>query len=198
MNGYIKTLSIGHASGFIAADDGLTLFFQSSAVMEYDVACLAVGQLVTFDVEEGASPKVMNVSVRKSHPAPSPADKSGKAVFLRYLGFEQSGGARSYRFERISAAEDKKTFLITAEMSLFLKHHIGIQEGPALCLHLLSEALGKQGPTEASSSRSWLTDTDMLAHIASRPVPPPKRGRKHPPSAPVESPQNSRIWPYSS
>ncbi len=196
MNGYIKTLSIGHATGFIAAEDGLTLFFQSSSVMEYDIACLAVGQLVTFDVEGGSFPKALNVSVRKRPTLPSPSDKSGKTVFLRYLGFDQSEGARSYRFERISSAEDKQTFQVTAEMSLFLKHHIGIQEGPALCMRLLSTALGGLVPAATALSQSRLTDGDMLAHIASRPVPPPKRGRKHPvpESATADTGQNSRIW----
>lgn len=183
MTGRIKMLSGENASGFIKAENGLSVHFDSSAVLAYDAIRLAVGQLVTFDLEGGNCTKAVNVCVQRQHPVPHAEEKRLESIRLRYMGFEQSESIRAYRFERISAGTETKTFIVTTDLALFRKHHVGIQEGPALCLHLLTGELNAADAAHRPPSQCSLTDRDMLAHLASRPVPRTKPGPKRMPHA---------------
>jgi hypothetical protein len=53
-----------------------------------------------------------------------------------------------------------------------------MQEGPALCLHLLAVELDFADAAVRTSFQCSLTDREMLAHLASRPVPRTKHGPK--------------------
>jgi hypothetical protein len=64
-----------------------------------------------------------------------------KLVELRYLGFDQSENTRSFRYDVIAKGETKRQAVITADMALFLQHHIAIQEGPAVCAVKLTSDL---------------------------------------------------------
>jgi len=88
---------------------------------------------------------------------------------LRYTGFEHSGSTRVFRFEQIVPSEDRRIFLVTVELSLFAKHHIALQEGPGLCLRLLTTDSGV-GDRDDPKSRRALSDRDMLEHNARRPA----------------------------
>jgi hypothetical protein len=123
----------------------------------------------------GNSPEAVNVCVEKQHKGTTPRDTLTANVYLRYLGFEQVGSIRSYQFDRIASDEGTKTFVVTADMALFLKYQVGIQEGPAVCLHALSAKLGVTPPPLLEYA---LTDDDMVGHLASRPLPVGKRARK--------------------
>jgi hypothetical protein len=84
---------------------------------------------------------------------------------LRYLGFDQQGNTRAYRFDGITKGETTKHFTITAEISLFLVHHISIQEGPTLCAQKLAADLRNN-----ALGVHALTDDDLRRHIADRAV----------------------------
>lgn len=184
MTGKIKSFSNESTSGLITAEDGLSLFFRSSEVLAYDTTCLAVGQLVTFDVEGGSCPRAVNVCVRRQHQVPPAPEKRPGSTQFRYLGFDQAGSIRSYRFDGRSADDQTNTFVVLVDLALFTKHHVGIQEGPALCLRLLSAETGGAGKTIPRAFECRLTDKDMLAHLASRPVPGARRGPKRTPHTP--------------
>jgi hypothetical protein len=64
-------------------------------------------------------------------------------------------------------------------MLLFLNHRVHIQEGPAMCLHLLLS----HAEDGTCADLRVLNDEDMLAHLASRPVPPVRSGLKRQPRA---------------
>lgn len=183
MTGKIKMLSGENASGFIKAENGLSVHFDSSAVLAYDATRLAVGQLVTFELESGDCSKAVNLCVQKQHPVPDAEEKRQENIRLRYMGFEQSESVRAYRFERISAGTETKTFIVTTDLALFRKHHVGIQEGPALCLHLLMGELNAAGAAHRSPLQCSLTDRDLLDYLASRPAPRTKPGSKWMPHA---------------
>jgi hypothetical protein len=85
------------------------------------------------------------------------------SVNLRYMGFDQKQSVRTYRFEGISSGEPTLYFIVTADLSLFLARHVGIQEGPTLCAHKLASNL-----LNASPGRHELTDEDLLAHMNAR------------------------------
>jgi cold shock CspA family protein len=184
MNGIITSLGEGQTVGIITGENGGAVTFKPSELLQYDAARLTVGQLVTFDIEQGNSPKAKNVCVRKQC---SPATGIEKGAFLRYMGFEQSGAIRSYHFTRISLGDDRRTFVVTTDLTLFRKYGIGIQEGPAMCLRLLQEQ-GAMDPVERPIDRSSLTDREMVALLASRPAPPPRHAPKRPVQPPAQPP----------
>jgi hypothetical protein len=77
---------------------------------------------------------------------------------LRYLGFDQKQNTRAYRFDGLTKGEPTIHFVVTADMAMFLKHRIGIQEGPSLCVHKL--ASDAQTPRLANLE---LTNDDLRA-----------------------------------
>ena len=82
---------------------------------------------------------------------------------LRYMGFEQKQNQRAYNFDRTRKGEPTMRFVVNCDLALFLKHRVGIQEGPSLCAHKLSADLDKlqQGDHE-------LTNDDLLAYANER------------------------------
>jgi cold shock CspA family protein len=180
MTGRIKSLSTLSPSGFIRADNGQNFYFRSSAVLPPGV--LATGQLVTFDLDEGEWPSAINVRVRSEQRAEAvEADRPRAGAYLQYLGFQQTGNTRTYRFRKISRGEPARDFSVNADLALFVKHRVGIQDGPALCLRLLSTGAALPAAEEWPSSQS-LSDADMTAHLARRPVKGPNHTAKENPA----------------
>lgn len=175
MTGRIKLLSAGSDSGVIESETGARLYFDASAVLAYDAANLSVGQLVTFDSENGIGRKAVNICVQRPHTA-APVEKKRKESMLRYVGFEQTKAVRTYRFERTSFGEDTETFAVTTDVTLFTKYRVGIQEGPSLCMRLLAVGLDE---TAASQPRA-LTEEDFVSHLASKPVPSARNHKRVP------------------
>ena len=189
MTGTIKSLGGATESGFITTENGLNVGFCPTSVLAYDAATLAVGQLVSFDLESGRGLKAVNVSVQRARNASDAEQKRQEVTRLRYMGFEQHGSVRAYRFERLTPGSDKRTFTVEADMALFVKHHVGIQEGPTLCLHLLVAELEAAG--EPAILHRSLSDREMLAHLASLPVRRTGHGIKRTPPA---SGEPRRAW----
>jgi len=82
---------------------------------------------------------------------------------IRYLGFEQQQNARAYRFDVIEKGQPSKHCVVTADLALFLAHHVGIQEGPTLSANKLVADL--QSQVEGSHE---LTDFDLRSHATAR------------------------------
>jgi len=187
MTGRIRSLETGGASGSITAENGSRVGFDSSAVLAYDFTCLAVGQQVTFDLDSGRFPKAVNVCVQRLHRAPGADEKRHESAQVRYMGFEQKGRTRAYRFEWVVSGGGTAMLTVSADMDLFTRHHIGIQEGPSLCLDLLRVELNAAGAVVRTSHQCTLTDREMLAYLASRPAPRARRGPKRTPHAAAAS-----------
>lgn len=194
MTGTIEKLSDGSTSGFIKAENGLSVQFDSSAVLAYDAARLAVGQLVTFDVENGIHPLATNICVHKQPGAVDDGKRRPENVRPpRYMGFEQMGRIRAYRFVRLSLHEETQIFFVSADLDLFTKHHIGIQEGPGLCLAVLVAEYDAASCRHQAKVRD-LTDTDMLAHLAQRPVPAPRHQPRRTPRPQTTTSRSPSPW----
>jgi hypothetical protein len=84
---------------------------------------------------------------------------------LRYLGFDQTQNTRAYRFEGLMKGEPAMHFVVTADLAMFLKYRIGIQEGPGLCARKL--ASDAQTPRLENVE---LTNDDMRAMVDARAV----------------------------
>ncbi len=181
MTGRIKSLGAGNACGFIRAEDGGSVYFHAAAVLAHDIAALSVGQFVTFDLESGACPRAANVCVLRQHAVAGAPAKRPDSVQFRYMGFDQSESTRAYKFQRVAHGEEPRTFIVTTDLALFRKHRVGIQEGPGLCLRaLMAELPGAASAPQPLLPRA-LTDEDLLAHLASRPVPARRPRPKVPP-----------------
>ncbi len=82
---------------------------------------------------------------------------------VRYLGFEQLDNARAYRFDVVEKGQPAKSFTVTADLSLFLKHRVGIQEGPTLSASKLTADLENNVDGEHE-----LTAADLSSHASAR------------------------------
>lgn len=82
---------------------------------------------------------------------------------LRYMGFEQQRNMRAYNFDGLAKGQPAVRYVVTADLALFVKHRIGIQEGPSLCARKLASDLDglRKGEHE-------LLNEDLLAHAAAR------------------------------
>lgn len=183
MTGRITILNRVRESGFIKSESGHSYFFEASGVMQYDPAMLVVGQSVTFDLGSGDRLRAVNVCCHRRTSA-APADDSKKEPLrLRYMGFEQSGNLREYRFERMVRGRETESFAMTTDLKLFSKHNVSIQDGPGLCLQLLT--VGLEGGGQWAPLRT-VTDEEVLAFATARPAPKTRPGpRKKPAAAPV-------------
>lgn len=98
---------------------------------------------------------------------------------FRYMGFEQVGGAREYKFDGTAGNQKPQRFTVSADLGLFRRHGVGIQEGPALCLQRLEAdlALSRQ-------SGHVLTEVDLAGYAAARTAAQERRARnRHFPKA---------------
>ena len=64
---------------------------------------------------------------------------------------------------------------------------VRIQDGPALCLHILKLEMHPVDLPEKEVSRHVVTDEDVTAYLASRPKPEPAKGKREKPPVVVEA-----------
>lgn len=82
---------------------------------------------------------------------------------LRYAGFDQTQSTRSYKFDAGMPDGTIGRMIVTVELSLFLKHHVSIQEGPSLCARKLTSDL------EANvAGEHQLSEQDIQAYATGR------------------------------
>jgi len=142
-------------SGIIQAEDGCRVPFVASAVAD-GFAALAVGDRVRFDCDSGWSQATAVRPLRD----PSPAD--GR-LDLRYMGFDQAKNVRQYNFTAVAGGRSTRRFVVTADVALFLKHGVAMQEGPVLCLRKLLADL----ETSPEPRRHELGNDDLVAYTSS-------------------------------
>ena len=138
MIGTIISFSNQTAAGVVKSADGERFEFDVATVLAYDVAELAVGRPVHFEVAAGDFPKAINISIDPLRPINSVTDQTREIRRLRYMGFDQRGSIRAYRYQRITPGETTQMFTVDTDLVLFQKYQVAIQEGPALCLRFLA------------------------------------------------------------
>ena len=169
MHGTITSFSGKGSSGAIRSDDGGSFDFAVAAVLAYDVGSLSAGQLVSFESDGRLPPQAVNVFVRQSVDIHFSDDTYRDIRRPRYVGFDQQGSIRTYRFERFTPGRTTEHFSLDADVALFSRHKVRLQEGPVLCLHLLTSALGTMGAGEPCPCS--VTEQHVLDFLASRPDP---------------------------
>ena len=81
----------------------------------------------------GADDRVKTIcdarSARRRVPEPGP---------VRYLGFDDGGGHRTYKFARLPPADDAKTYAVRVPQTLLAEHNLSLQDGPAFCVSIMA------------------------------------------------------------
>ena len=174
MNGAIEELNSHRRSGSIRAGDGRLFTFFDSAVLGEQFDFLRLGQEVSFDASLGHelrnADRVRSKSTRAASPQAVTSEKpaavpaaAGTLPHFLYTGFDQPKGVRHYKFSAVAHGQATVEFIVSVDMALFLKYHVGIQEGPGLCLRKLSQANAGASPIEGE-----LTEGDVVAYVSDR------------------------------
>jgi hypothetical protein len=87
----------------------------------------------------------------------------GGKMELRYMGFDHKQNVRTYKFDGVAKGEPTLHFAVTADLGLFLKHRVNIQEGPTLCARKLTKDLG-----ELQNGVHTLTNEDLSDYVGAR------------------------------
>ena len=82
---------------------------------------------------------------------------------LRYMGFDQTTNIREYKFDGVAENETTQHFVVNADLALFVKYRVRLQEGPVLCLKRLAADLAMLQPFPHE-----LTSGDLNAHVLAR------------------------------
>jgi hypothetical protein len=161
MTGRITGLAANTRTGTIRGEDGSHFIFCGAAVLgSFD--SLNVGHRVSFVIERGGTLIALNVFGEPVRISAS-GKKNGESPDLRYTGFQQFENVRTFSFAEVTSRHSTQ-HSVTVDVTLLLKHHIRVQEGPELCLRKLLTDL-KDSP-ESPGHR--LGDDDLLALVASR------------------------------
>lgn len=116
-------------------------------------------------------------------------------MVLAYVGFTQEAGIRRFRFEcqiqapRPAAAPRRiVSFVVSADMALFLQYSIPIQDGPAICRGVLAEATAKIPENELVSASYPVQESYFASFAAARIADAKaKSGRRHKPPSVAHS-----------
>ncbi len=91
-----------------------------------------------------------------------------------YMGFTQQENIRCYRFEGVVPKERPTQvtknidFRLSADMSMLAEYHIQVQDGPALCLQVLSAASAGEANNAAPFASYDITREDLSAFASAR------------------------------
>jgi hypothetical protein len=117
--------------------------------------------------------------------------RKGALLEIRYLGFDQRQNSRVYRFDVRIDGRLTKEISISADISIFRDHSVGIQEGPSLSGNKLTADLerGWEGEHE-------LTDADVRAYADAKALADAQRAGnrkapRHRPGVQAETQQKS-------
>jgi hypothetical protein len=98
------------------------------------------------------------------------------AAFMQflYMGFTQNANVRSFRFQGVVARERPSKvaqnieFLLTADMALLAQHRIRVQDGPTLCLKILTTAFAGEEDRALEFSTYVITREDVSLFASAR------------------------------
>jgi hypothetical protein len=102
-------------------------------------------------------------SARRRAPEPGP---------VRYLGFDDGGGHRTYKFARLPPAEDAKTYAVRVPQTLLAEHNLSLQDGPAFCVSIMA---ANPDPADYTA-----TEEDAKRFLATLPVKAVRKPWKRP------------------
>ena len=165
MTGRIEVLAAVNRPGRITSNSGISRFHYTYRSPLGRIDGLTKGRLVSFELEKGSPEMAVNVCPKEACESSRPQIVPPREI--RYWGFEQTDNIRTYKFQAWQTGEENQEAIVTVDLSLFHKHGITLQEGPALCLRLVQAELQQPSPGESVWKRA-LTDKELLAYLLLR------------------------------
>jgi hypothetical protein len=122
-----------------------------------------------------------------------------------YMGFTQEANIRHYHFQRVllraraARVSNVVRFTLNADLALFAHYHIPVQEGPTICLQILSDALAESEDGTVAAA-TYAVTPEHLSNIAmARTKAEEARHAKRRPRPPFKPSANSQLkWPRTS
>jgi hypothetical protein len=118
---------------------------------------------------------------------------------LVYMGFTQQASLRCFRFQRV-LAQARPTNLpkvveivMKADMALFLRYRIPVQEGPALCLQILTTQLAGSDEMALEPSSFAITNEHLSSFVSARTTVEEARAARRKPRAPFKPSISSQL-----
>jgi hypothetical protein len=118
---------------------------------------------------------------------------------LVYMGFTQQANLRCFHFERILAKGGLANlpkiaqFTLKADMALFTQHHVPVQEGPAICLRILTDTLSASGENELPSSSFAVTTEHLSIFVSARTSIAEAKAARRKPRVPFKPSNSSQL-----
>lgn len=176
MTGRIEKLATAEDAGRITTNSGPVQFRFTYRKTDGTTDQLAIGQLVSFELEKGTTESA--VEVRRKESVSFRASDGTPAREIRYQGFQQTRNIRSYKFQAWRSGEENQEAIVTADLALFRRHGIGIQEGPGICLRLVKTEFLESGLVDPTVWTRALSDQDLLDHISNQAAPKGSRKKR--------------------
>jgi hypothetical protein len=118
---------------------------------------------------------------------------------LVYMGFTQQASLRCFRFQRVFTQARPtnlpKVVEITmkADMALFLRYRIPVQEGPALCLQILNTELAGLDESALEPASYAITSEHLSSFVSARTSVEEARAARRKPRAPFKPSSSSQL-----
>jgi hypothetical protein len=118
---------------------------------------------------------------------------------LVYMGFTQEASLRCFHFQRV-LTQSRLTniprivqFTLKADMSLFMQHHIPVQEGPAICLQILTDTLVGSDENEIASTSYAVTKEHLSTFVSARTTIAEAKAARRKPRPPFKPSSSSQL-----
>jgi hypothetical protein len=125
---------------------------------------------------------------------------------LVYMGFTQEASLRCFHFQRVLAQSNLANlprvvqFTLKADMSLFMQYRIPVQEGPAICLQILTNELEAADvnaaaniePAQAQTSYAVTTE-HLTSFVSARTISEEARLARRKPRPPFKPSNSSQL-----
>jgi hypothetical protein len=118
---------------------------------------------------------------------------------LVYMGFTQEASLRCFHFQRIltqSRLSDLPKivqFTLKADMALFMQNHIPVQDGPAICLQILTDSLAGSDENEVASASYAITKEHLSTFVSARTLVAEAKAARRKPRPPFKPSSSSQL-----
>ncbi len=121
-----------------------------------------------------------------------------------YMGFTQQANIRCFRFQGVLPRERPTKlakifeFAMNADMALLTRYKIPVQDGPALCLEILTAALARTSEEAIPFAAYSVTSQDLSAFASAKSAIADAKMARRKPRPPFKPAPSSQLkWPQN-
>ncbi len=118
---------------------------------------------------------------------------------LVYMGFTQEAALRCFHFQRVLTQARLANlpkiveFTMKADMSLFMRYRIPVQEGPALCLQILTTTLAGSEEENVLPASYAITSEHLSSFASARTTVEEAKAARRKPRPPFKPSSSSQL-----